>query len=90
MTHRGPFQPLPFCDSVILLMAAVETPPVTVLQSFSHPGGTGQAASHMPPGFWSQPNLILPCCHAQWLTEALKECVLVPLRQNPNSVASGV
>lgn len=54
----------------------------------ARPGGTRQVAGHVPP--WSQPNLVLPRCHAQWLTEALKERVLVPQREQPNTVVSGV
>jgi len=36
MTHRGPFQPLPFCDSVILSVTA---------RDWWNPGRTGEKAS---------------------------------------------
>lgn len=72
-----------------LLMAAVEAPAATTLQCLSGPGAAQHAAGHVPLQLWSQPNLILPCCCAQWLTEALKDCEFVPQRENPNSVAPG-
>jgi len=42
MTHRGPFQPLPFCDSVILHSSDASP----VLQDLSKMMESGSAMSH--------------------------------------------
>ena len=34
MTHRGPFQPLPFCDSVSLVVSCRESSPSTSTNPF--------------------------------------------------------
>lgn len=68
-----------------VFMAVVEAPLVTPLHRV-----TKSLAGHVPSCFWSQPILILPCCHAHWLPEALEEHVLATQRECTNSAASGV